>query len=270
MELMVSVEKASPIVRKLTVKVPAKEVATRFERGLAEVQKTAKLKGFRPGQVPISIVKQYYGEDVKHRVFHTVIDESYEQAVRDQKLKAVGRPKIDTPDHQKGKGDHDHGIDEGQDLTYVATVEVLPELEVKGYTGVALSKDKVEVTDEDVEKVVENLRGSQAELVPVGSGLVGADGKSTSRPAKKGDHVDVQFDGGLVTDQGVERKEGMKGQRVIEIGSDSLIPGFEDNLVGMRSGDTKTFRLNFPKDYFEADMAGKESEFTVTLNEVKE
>lgn len=270
MELNVQVEKPSAILRKLTIRVSAKEVAARYTRGLAEVQATAKLKGFRPGQAPISVIQQYYGEDVRHRLFHNLIDESYQHAIRDQKLKAVGSPKIETPEHKTGAGEHDHTLKEDQDLTFTATVEVLPELEVKNYAGVALSRTNVDIQDADVEQVVKNLLDSQAELVPASSGLADASGKMGSRAARKGDFVDIQFDGGVVTDKGVEKKEGMKGGRVVEIGSDSLIPGFEENLIGMRSGDSKTFRLKFPADYFEKDIAGKEAEFSVTLNDVKE
>jgi trigger factor len=270
MELNVQVEKSSPILRKLTIRVPAKEVAARYNRGLAEVQKTASLKGFRPGQAPITVIKQFYGEDVKHRLFHNLIDESYQTAIRKENLKAVGQPRIETPDHKTGEGEHDHSINEDQDLTYTATVEVLPEIEVKGYTGLALKKEDGNVKDEDIETVIKNLLDSQSELVPASSGLADASGKASSRAVRKGDFVDMAFDGGIVTDKGVERKEGMKGSRVIEIGSDSLIAGFEDNIVGMRSGDTKTFRLKFPTDYFEKDIAGKEAEFTVNVNEVKE
>ena len=270
MNLSVQVEKKSNILRKLTVKVAAKTVDSHLEKGLVEVQRTAKLKGFRPGHVPLSVVKQYYGEDVKHRVFHSLIDESFQVALKEQKLQAVGRPQIETPDHKTGEGAHDHAIEEGKDLTYIATVEVLPEIEVKGYTGIALKKESVEITDKDVDVVLKNLTDSQSELIPVTGGLIGADGTSSSRPAKKGDFVDMNFSGGIVTENGLEEKAGMKGNRVFEIGSDSLIPGFEDNLVDMRKGETKTFKVPFPKDFYDAEMAGKDAEFTVTVNEIKE
>src|SRR5688572_2592032 len=125
---VVHVEKPSHVTRKLTIQVPAQEVAKHFERGLKEVAKTAKLKGFRPGNVPISVVKQYYGADVRHQVFHNLIDESYREALRAEKIMAIGRPQIDTPDHQHGAGSHDHSIQEDQDLKYTATVEVMPEI----------------------------------------------------------------------------------------------------------------------------------------------
>lgn len=270
MEFTVQVEKPTNIQRKLTIKVPAKEVAAKMEEGLREIAKTAKLKGFRPGHVPLAVVRQYYGEDVRHRVFHNVIDESFKQAVKRENIRTVSSPQIETPEHQTGQGAHDHTIQEGQDLTFTATVEVIPEVEVKNYTGLSLTEGKVEITDKDVDLVVENLRGAQAQLVPASSGLADASGQQTSRPVQKGDFVDMQFSGGVVTDSGLEERPGMKGQRMLEVGSDTLIPGFEENLVGMRSGETKTFRVPFPQDYFEKELAGKESEFTVTVNEVKE
>ncbi len=258
MEYTVKVESTSPILRKLTVKVTAATVQQHFERGIAEAQKTAKLKGFRPGMVPLSVVKQYYSEEVRHQVFHNLINDSYQKALREQKIRAVGSPQIETPEHQTGQGAHDHSVAEGKDLTYTATVEVVPEIEVKGYTGLALTKGKLKVEDADIEKVISGLLDSQANLVPA------------TRPAKKGDFADMAFSGGIVTDQGVEEKAGMKGSRVLEIGSDSLIPGFEDNLIGMNAGETRTFRVPFPADFYEKEFAGKEAEFTVTINEVKE
>lgn len=270
MELSVQVEKPSNITRKLTIKVPATEVANWLQKGLVEVQKTAKLKGFRPGHVPLSVVKQYYGSDVKHRVYHNLIDASFKQAVQKEAIKAVGRPKIET---ESSKDEHDHSkhtLDEDKDLTFTATVEVLPEVEVKGYTGISLTKEKVDVTDKDVDTIVEQLRNAHAELVPASSALAGADGSQASRPAKKGDFVDLKFEGGVVTDEGLDARPGMSGQRMIEIGSNQLIAGFEDNLIGMTTGETKTFRLTFPKDYFEEDLREKQAEFTVTAGEIKE
>ena len=270
MELQVTVEKPSNIVRKLTIKVPASVVNSRYERGLAEVQKDAKLKGFRPGQAPLAIIKQYYGEDVRHRVYHSLIDESFQHAVRDNKLMAVGRPTIESPEHQHGQGEHDHGIQENKDFTFTATVEVLPEIEVKNYTGVALTQEKKEVTNDDVEKVVSGMLDSQAELTPVAGGLALADGSTTSRPVKMGDYADINFSGGLIEDGNVVEMDGMKGTRLLEIGSNALIPGFEEEIVGMRKGETKTFKIQFPKDYHAADIAGKDASFTVTVNELKE
>jgi trigger factor len=269
-QLSVQVEKTSNIVRKLTIKVPQERVAESFERGLIEVQRTAKIKGFRPGNVPIPVIKQYYGEDLRHRLFHSLVDETFEEAVRENKLRTVGAPEIEAADHKTGEGSHDHAISEEKDFTYVATVEVMPEIEVKGYTGLSLTRESAEVKDADVEKILSGLRDAHAELIPIGGGLTLPDGTQSSRPVQKGDHVDTTFSGGVVTEKGIEERPGMKGNRLIEIGSEALIPGFEEQMIGMRRGETKTFRISFPKDYSEAELSGKEAEFTVTANELKE
>jgi trigger factor len=257
----IQVEKPSAILRKMTVRVPKTIVKSHLDKGLVAVQKTAKLKGFRPGYAPLSIIKQYYGEDVRHRVFHNLIDESFQEAVREHNLRTVGSPKIDTPEHKTGAGDHDHTLHDDQDLTYVATVEVIPEVEAKNYTGIALSQDKVEVTEEDLQKIIDNIHQSQGQLTPIAD---------AGHVVKKGDFVDAQILGGIVTETGVQAREEMKGSRLLEIGAGNFIPGFEDHLVGTKSGETKTFRITFPNEQAQGELAGKEAEFTVTINEVKE
>ncbi|OFZ83375.1 MAG: trigger factor [Bdellovibrionales bacterium RIFOXYD1_FULL_53_11] len=270
MEFSVQMEKPSNIVRKLTIKVPAKVISGRFERGLADVQRKAKLKGFRPGQAPLSIIKQYYGDDVRHQLYHDLIDEAVNEAVREQKLRAVGSPRVEVAGAKGGNGHEGHVLNENEDLNFVATVEIMPEVNIKHYTGFSLKKEIAEVKDTDVEKVVEALRDEQAELVPATGGLALADGSMSSRPAEMKDHVEIKFQGGIVADDGtVEEKAGMKGERVVEIGSGVLIPGFEDQLVGMRKGDTKTFAIKFPESFHDKSMAGKDAQFTVTLGEVK-
>lgn len=270
MNLDVKVESPSKITRKLIITVPAAEVTARYERGLAEAQKTANLKGFRPGNAPIAMVQKVYGDDVRHRVFHQVIDESYKSALLKYEIRAVGRPQIDSSKHQHGDGEHDHGIKEGEDLTYTATVEILPEIEVKGYTGISLTKAVAEVTEADVEALLNQIRESQGKLVPASSGLVAADGGSSSRPVRRGDFVDLKFSGGLVTESGIEPQEGMTGSQTVEIGSNSLIPGFEEQVEGLRSGESKTFRITFPADYHEASLQSKEAEFSINVGDVKE
>lgn len=270
MNITVSVEKASAVSRKLTIKVPADIVANRFEASLREVAKTAKIKGFRPGMVPLPMVKKFYGDDVRHHVFHKIVDESYAEALRKEKIQAVGQPQIDTESSKSEKKDgsaahnHDdhsgHVLDENKELTFFATVEVIPEIDVKNYTGLSISRGNDAVTDADLQKSLDQMLDSQASLNPAAEGAT----------AKKGDFVDLEFKGGIVTDKGLEGKEGMSGQRLIEIGSDQLIEGFEEKLVGMKKGETKTFQIPFPKDYFEKDLAGKQSEFTCTIHEIKQ
>jgi len=265
MDIIVSVEKPSAISRKLTIKVPANIVADRFEKTLREVAKTAKIKGFRPGMVPLPMVKKFYGNDVRHNVFHKLVDESYSEALRKEKIQAIGQPQIDTETSKKTSDGHDHNdhsghvLDENKELTFFATVEVIPEIDVKAYAGLTVSRGNDAVTDADLQKSLSQMLDSQSSLNPAEEGAT----------AKKGDFVDLEFKGGIVTAKGLEEKAGMSGQRLIEIGSDQLIEGFEDKLIGMKKGETKTFKIPFPKDYFEKDLAGKESEFTCTIHEIK-
>jgi trigger factor len=209
--LSVKVEKLSPISRKLSIKVPAEVVGNRILKGLQEVQKTAKIKGFRPGHVPLPMVKQFYGSDVNHHVFHKLIDESFQQALTQEKLKAVGSPKIETPDHKTGTGEHDHGLQEGKDLNFTATVEILPEVEVTGYTGIALTRASDQVLEKDFDKAIEQLRGTYATLKT---------NEDTSYKAKKGDYVQMDFKGAVQTDKGFEERDSMKGSKLLEIGSE--------------------------------------------------
>jgi trigger factor len=261
MNIQVTVENVSKISKKLTIKVPKEEVNRAFQKGLATLQKTANLKGFRPGQAPLSMIKQFYGEDLKHRVYHDLIEDSYSAALNKEKIHAVSQPSIESPKHQTGAGEHDHGISENEELQYTATVEVMPEIEPKGYTGLALTQATTDVTEDDMKKAIDQLLDSQAELKTT---------EDAAYKVKKHDFVDIEFKGGIVTDKGLDERPGMSGTRLLEIGSESFIEGFEDEVIGMKKGETKTFKITFPKDYFEKSIAGQKAEFTVTANEIKQ
>lgn len=261
-----AVENLSSIKRKVSVKIPAKAVKAQFDKALAEIQRTANIKGFRVGHVPLEVIKAQFGHDVRHRLYHTLVQNSFDEAVREHHFRAIGSPQIEAPEHQTGDGEHDHGVQEDRDFAYTATFEIMPEIEVKDHFGVSLTKESVEVTDKDVDQVVDNLRQSQAQLVSYAD---------PAHVSKNGDFLDMKFVGGIVTDAGVETKENMTGSRVTELGAGGWMPGFEEQLVGMTQGQSKTFRIKFPEAGTpEAESAGeyvgKEAEFTVTVNEVKE
>jgi trigger factor len=148
----------------------------------------------------------------------------------------------------------------GKDLVYTATIEVMPEIQPKNYTGLSLTRDKTDVTDKDVEQEVARFLDHHATLEVA---------SSADKKLEKGDFADFSFKGGIVTETGVEEREGMSGQRVIELGTNGLIAGFEDEMIGLKRGDKKTFRITFPKDYDEKSIAGKEAEFSVDIHEVK-
>ncbi len=266
MSFSVKVENTEKNVRRLTITVPKDLVDREFGRVFAETQQKAKIKGFRPGQAPVSIIRQFYFSDIMHEVSSALIEKSYAWAVGEQGLRVVSRPKIEAPTEQKSDGastEHHHHAHphatEGQPMTYTALVEVFPEFEIKNYKGLSLKREKIKVDKDEVEKVITNLRESRAQLVP-----------SEKSEVQKGDFADMEFDGKVVKSDGtLEALPGMKGAQVVEVGSGSLIPGFEDHLIGMKAGDSKTFRIKFPEDYSEAKLAAAEAEFSVKVNGMK-
>lgn len=270
MEFSVKIENISNVVRKLTIKVPANEVANLFEKDLVEVQKNANLKGFRKGQVPVSVIRQVYGKELRHKLFHRLIEDTVHRTVYDNKLRIVGSPRVESHDHKTGLGDHDHEATEDKDFSFTATVEVLPDIQPKDYFGISLNKENKIVQDEDIAKAMVSIQENRAILIPLSENKMQGDDSSTQRPTQKGDYVDVKFKGGILNEAGDVMPEPMlTGTRFIEVGSDSLVAGFEDQIIGMKKGESKVFRLKYPEDYSEEKFKGKEAEFDILIQEIK-
>lgn len=253
METQIKLETISSVQKKFIVTIPAGKVTQTMERKFAEAQKTAKIKGFRPGHVPISMVKQYYKEEVQQNAINSLINESYSEALKKHALRIVGEPQIGAQDEKERLL-----LTDGKDFSYVATVEVVPEVDPKDYKGLSIEKPSAEVTAEDIEKVKLNLLNRKAEITPV------------TRAAKTGDFLDFKYEGKMKTDQGVEAPANLSGDRNAEIGSGQLLPDFEKNLIGMKAGDHQEFKMKYPKDFNDAALAGKEVMYTVDVREVKE
>jgi trigger factor len=261
METQIKLENVSAIQKKFIVTIPAEKVSKLVEKKFIEAQKTAKVKGFRPGHVPLNMVKQFYAEDVKQKALQALISETYSEALKQHPLRIVGEPQIEgVPHGHEGEG-HNHShvhIHDGEALSYAATVEVVPEIEPKDYKGLSLEKASAEVNAEDLEKMKKNLLDRKAEMAPF-AGV-----------AQNGHFVEFKYEGKLKTDKGLESQANLSGDRNAELGSSQLLPEFEKNLVGMKGGDSKTFKMNYPTDYNDANLAGKEAEYTLDLREVKE
>lgn len=261
METQIKLENVSAIQKKFLVTIPANQVAKTMERKFAEAQKTAKLKGFRPGKVPLNMVKQFYAEDVKSKTLNALISETYSEALKQHPLRIVGEPQIEGMPHKHAGSEEEHTqlhLNDGEALSYVAIVEVVPEIEPKDYKGLSIEKPSAEVTDEDLDGIRKNLLDRKAEITPV------------TRAAKNGDFVDIKYEGKLKTDAGYEAQANLAGNRYAELGSGQLLPEFEKNLVGMKAGETKSFKMTYAKDYTDANLAGKDAEYSVDVREVKE
>ena len=242
----VKIEEISSIARKLHFEIGAEHVDQEIERAFRKIGKTAKIKGFRPGKVPQSVLEQYYGGQMEREVLGRLINDSYFKALDEHDIPAVGEPRIVDSS----------GVSRGQAFTYQAEIEVKPEVSARDYTGIALKKERFEEDGKLVDGRLEELRASRAQLEVSGKEV-----------AEEGHSVTIDFEGFVV---GVAFDGGKAEDFVLELGSGSLIPGFEEQVVGMQRGDTREIAVTFPENYGQKTLAGQPATFRVTLKEIKE
>lgn len=242
--MQVSIETTSGLERRLTVGVPAEVIDKEVNKRLQEAAKTVRINGFRKGKVPVKVVRQKYGAGVRQEVLGETINRSFYDAISEKDIKPAGQPSIEPKQFEEGK-----------DFEFVATFEVYPEIEVTGIEGVHIDRLEAEITDADIDQMIETLRKSQASWEVV------------EREAQMGDRVNIDFVG---TKDGEEFEGGSAQSHDLELGSNSMIPGFEEGIVGMKAGDEKTLSLSFPEDYHEESLKGAAVEFKVTVNSVSE
>ncbi|WP_192036878.1 trigger factor [Halomonas sp. YLGW01] len=240
--MQVSVETTSQIERRVKVQVPAAEIDQAVEARLKDTAKNARLNGFRPGKVPMAVVRQRYGKDARNEVVGEVMRERYVQAITQENLNPAGYPQIEPTVNESG-----------QDLEFVATLEIYPEVELASIEGTEVERPVVEVTDADVEQMIETLRKQNASWAEV------------ERAAEDGDQVTLDFQGFL----GDEPFEGGSAENHdLVIGSGSFIPGFEEQLVGVKAGDETEIKVTFPEDYQAENLAGQDATFKVKVHKI--
>ena len=199
-----------------------------------------RINGFRKGKVPMRVVKQQYGKGVRQEVLGDTINRTFYEALQKEAIQPAGQPAIEPTQ-----------MDEGKDLEYVATFEVYPEITLAELDGFDVTRYDADIEDADVEKMIENLRKGQAEWV------------DTKAAAKKGFKVNINFAG---TKDGEAFDGGSAENHELELGSNSMIPGFEDGIVGMKPGEEKDINVTFPEDYQVEALKGAAVVFTITLN----
>ena len=242
--MQVSIETTSGLERRLTVGVPAERVDGEVDQRLKQAAKNIRLDGFRPGKVPMKVIRQRFGAGVRQEVLGEVMSQSFQEAVVQEKLRPAGQPSIEPKT-----------LDAGKDLEYVATFEVFPEIDLVDMNGIEIERPAAEVTDADVENMIEIFRKQQGGW------------EVAERAAQDGDQVRIDFAG---TRDG-EAFDGGAGEDVeLVLGSGRMIPGFESGIEGMAAGEEKTLALSFPEDYHNEDLKGAAVEFAITLHEVKE
>lgn len=242
--MQVSIETTSALERRLTIGVPADRVENEVNARLQRAAQTVRLPGFRPGKVPMKIVRQRFGDGVRQEVVGEVLNQSFVEAVQQQNLKPAGRPSIEAK-----------SLEAGKDLEFVATFEVFPEVVLGDYSTIEVTKPVAEVTEADVDKMIETLRKQQGTW------------ETVERAAQSGDQVTIDYVG---TKGGEAFAGGSAEGSDLVLGSGRMIPGFEDAIVGLKAGDEKTAALTFPADYHNEELKGAAVEFKIKVGAVKE
>ncbi|MBE0577268.1 MAG: trigger factor [Desulfuromonadales bacterium] len=242
----VKVEAVSSIKKKLIFEVASEQVDKEIRKAFQKIGKKAKIKGFRAGKVPESVLEKYYGGQMEQDVLTSLINATYFKALQEHDIPAVGEPSIV----------ESSGISKGEAFTYEAEVEIKPEVTARDYTNLSLEKEKFVPDPKAVEGRLEEMRASRSQVEVSGR-----------QDARHGDSVIIDFKGFI----GEDAFAGGEGEDyLLELGSGSFIPGFEEQLVGMQRDEIKDVEVTFPEDYGQEELAGKPAVFKVVMKEIKE
>ncbi|WP_223668482.1 trigger factor [Kangiella shandongensis] len=240
--MQVSVEANNGLERKLVIDVPAENIDGAVQKRLQEMTRTVKMNGFRPGKVPFKVVKKRYGASVRQEVLGEIMQRHYFEAIQQEKLTPAGYPQLELIENK-----------DGENLKFSATFEVYPEVEVSDLAKLEIEKPTSEVSDDDLSKMMDTLREQRASWAEV------------KRKSKEGDQVVIDFKGFV---DGEAFQGGEAKQFPLEIGAGNMIPGFEDQLVGVSADSDVEVKVTFPEDYHVEDLKGKEATFETHVHAV--
>lgn len=242
--MQVTETSAEGLKREFRVVVPAGELEEKVTSRLGEIGRTIQLRGFRPGKVPMQILRQRFGNSVRGEVLESTLQDTSADAIREHNLRPALPPKVDIV-----------SFSEGTDLEYKLALEVLPEIPEPSFAELDIERLVVEAPDEDVDRAIERMAEQQRKT------------EVAERPAESGDIIVVDIEG----HSGEREIPGAAGKdRQILLGSAGFIPGFEEQLIGAAAGEHRTLRVTFPEDYGAPDFAGKEAVFEVDVKEVRQ
>lgn len=241
--MQVSVEKTSELSRKMTVCVPEEHIQEKMEARFKSLAREVKLDGFRPGKAPQHVLKKMFGERVRSEVTGDLIESTYYEALSEQQLKPVSHPHIHPAENTAGQG-----------FSYVAHFEVYPEIALDGIGQLEINRPLATVEETDVDAMIERLREQRKTW------------NKAERRSQVGDQITISFSG---TADGENFTNGKVENYAIVIGSNQMIPGFEDQLTGLQTGDSKTFQLTFPETYGSEKLAGKAAIFEIEVTNVE-
>jgi len=242
--MQVSVEATGKLERRMQVQVPAQRVSEEIASRLKTLSRTARLNGFRPGKAPMTVIRRQFGLQVHREVIGELLQSSFAEAVSAQQLAPAGNPRIEP-----------QSMDEGQDLRYVATFEVFPEVALAPVEALEIVRTTADLAETDVDAMLERLRKQQVTYV------------AATRPAATADRVTIDFDGSI---DGVAFAGG-KGENVaIVLGEGRMLAAFESGLIGATAGEERSIVVNFPPDYRATELAGKSATFKIAVKTVEQ
>ncbi|MDT7525225.1 trigger factor [Pseudidiomarina sp. GXY010] len=241
--MQVSVETTQGLERRATITVPAETIDKEVKRLLKDEYRNRRINGFRKGKVPPNVLQKLFGKEARARAASNLMQSKYFEAMMQEKLNPVGAPAIEPKVNEEGK-----------DFEFVATFEVYPEVKVADLDKLAIEKPEVEVTDADVDTMMETLRKQHATW------------KEVKRKSKKDDQITIDFTGSI---DGEEFEGGKASDFALELGQGRMIPGFEDDIIGMKAGEEKTIEVTFPEDYHAENLKGKKASFVIVAKKVE-
>ncbi|MGB0360165.1 MAG: trigger factor, partial [Endozoicomonas sp.] len=237
-----SLEETTGIERKLTITIATEDINNEVNKRLQDLSRRVRLDGFRPGKIPMKVVKRRYGEGARQEVLDEMMQHSFIEAITEQKLNPAGTPSVEVkPDNE-------------EDFTFIATFEVFPEIALNEFNGIVVDRPVADVQESDIDEMIETLRKQNTTFEEV------------DRAAEIGDLITFDYVG---TKDGEAFEGGSAESSTLELGSGRMIPGFEDGLIGVTAGTEKILYLTFPEEYHAKDLAGQAVEFTCKIHKVE-
>lgn len=244
--MKIDVDELSPVQRKVHVELPAATVADEFSRAYRNLGQRVRVKGFRSGKIPRTVLQGLYGDEVKGEVRAHLVEESLGEVIKERGLEIVSRPEVEANE-----------LSESGAFSFSAIFEVKPEIDAKNYFGIAVEKVRLSVSETQVDEALRRLQEGHARLEPV-------EGRES---VQKGDFVTLDFDGTIAG----KPFSGGKGENYfLEVGSGRALPQFEDAVVGLKVGEPQNVPVNYPENYPNKDIAGKTVDFSLVVREVKQ
>ncbi len=240
-----SIEEISQVKRRLNVEIEAEEVTKKLDQAYKQVSKRVKIKGFRPGKAPRKILEQYYGREIMDDVKNDLIKESFSKAVEETKLFPLGSPSIE-----------DEAIRPGDNFRYTATMEVKPAFELKDYMGITVEKEILNISEDDVDKKLEEIKEAHAKLISI----------NEDREIKEGDYVIIDYDS-VWKDKPLKDINGK--DFIIHVGSKNFYPELESATLGLKKDAKKDVKIDFSEDFVDRRLAGKSVAFHIHVQDIK-